>query len=166
VWTGTRKVYVGSDGGQAFASLAKRGSWGRIWKINLTRAFKTAAGGATSRSSYGGILSFHNLHCEIGYLLGPHEPRSLNPGGRHIFVAGNDDIYLSALRKCHGFRQLDFATLDDCLVGENLPARGACLLPWTSSCQAGGRDPAALRSLFELGASTDPLYLAPVPGLK
>jgi hypothetical protein len=77
-------------------------------------------GGAKSRSSYGGILSFHDLHCEIGYLFGPQEPRSLNPGGRQIFVAGNDDVYLSVLRKCHGFRQLDFATLDDCLVGEDL----------------------------------------------
>ena len=80
----------------------------------------SAAGGAKSRSSYGGIFAFQNLHREIGHLFGSQEPRSLNPGGRKIFEARDDDVYLCVLRKSHGFRQFDFATLDDCLVGENL----------------------------------------------
>jgi hypothetical protein len=84
------------------------------------RAFRTAAGGVKRRSLYGGIFAFQDLHCEIGYLFGSQEPRRLNPGRRQIFGAGNDDVYLCVLRKSHGFRQLDFATLDDCLVGENL----------------------------------------------
>src|SRR5439155_21653106 len=84
------------------------------------RAFRTAAGGAKSRSSYGGIFAFESLHCEIRYLFGSQQPRSLNPGGRQIFDGGDDDVYLCVLRKSHAFRQFDFATLNDCLVGENL----------------------------------------------
>jgi hypothetical protein len=84
------------------------------------RAFRTAAGGVKRRSSYGGIFVFQDPHCEIGYLFGPQEPRSFNPGRRQIFDAGDDDVYLCVLRKCHGFRQFDFATLDDCLVGGNV----------------------------------------------
>ena len=66
------------------------------------------------------IFAFQDLHCEIEYLFGSQEPRSLNPGRRQIFDAGDDDVYLCVLRKSHGFRQFYFATLDDCLVGENL----------------------------------------------
>jgi len=84
------------------------------------RAFRTAAGGAKNRSSYGGIFAFQSLHCEIGHLFRSREPRSLNPGGRQIFDAGDDDVYLCVLWKSHGFGQFDFATLNDCLVGENL----------------------------------------------
>jgi hypothetical protein len=84
------------------------------------RAVRTGAGGTKSRSSYGGIFAFHDLHCEIGCLFGPQEVWSVNREGRQFFDAGNDDVHLCALGKFHCFRQFDFAPVDDCFVSDYL----------------------------------------------
>lgn len=81
---------------------------------------RTGVGGTRSRSSYGGIFAFYELHCEIRRLFRSQELRSINDGGRQNFDAGDDDAHLCVLGKLHRFRQFGFAPPDDCFIRQNL----------------------------------------------